>query len=105
MPEATQEQAAWFNDLQRITASPENAIRIRRVLDQIDVSSLLARVTQPTLVIHCREDDAVPFEEGRWMAAGIPGARFVALRGRNHMILEEEPAWPRLMEELRTFLA
>ncbi|HUP52507.1 MAG TPA: alpha/beta hydrolase [Longimicrobiales bacterium] len=105
MPEATQEQAKWFNDLQRITASPDNAIRIRRVLDQIDVSSLLSRVAAPTLVLHCRNDDAVPFEEGRRLAAGIPGARFVALDGRNHMILEDEPAWPRFMAEVRSFLA
>ena len=105
MPEATQEQAKWFNDLQRITASPDNAIRIRRVLDQIDVSSLLSRVAAPTLVLHCRNDDAVPFEEGRRLAAGIPGACFVALDGRNHMILEDEPAWPRFMAEVRSFLA
>jgi class 3 adenylate cyclase/pimeloyl-ACP methyl ester carboxylesterase len=104
MPEATQEQAKWFNDLQRITASPENAIRIRRVLDHIDVTSLLAKVTAPTLVLHGRGDDAVPFEEGRRLAAGIPGARFVALDSRNHMILENEPAWPRFMEEVRSFL-
>ena len=105
MPEATQEQAKWFNDLQRITASPDNAIRIRRVLDQIDVSSLLSRVAAPTLVLHCRNDDAVPFEEGRRLAAGIPGACFVALDGRNHMIPEDEPAWPRFMAEVRSFLA
>ena len=104
MPEATQEQARWFNDLQRITASPENAIRIRRVLNQIDVTPLLPRVRVPTLVLHARGDDAVPFEEGRRLAAGIPGARFVALDSRNHMILENEPAWPRFMEEVRDFL-
>lgn len=104
MPEATQEQAKWFNDLQRITASPENAMRIRRVLDQIDVSALLSRVDVPTLVLHARGDDAVPFEEGRRLAAGIRGARFVALDTRNHMILENEPAWPRFMEEVRSFL-
>jgi class 3 adenylate cyclase/pimeloyl-ACP methyl ester carboxylesterase len=104
MPEATQEQAKWFNDLQRITASPENAIRIRRALDHIDVSSLLSAVRVPTLVLHARGDDAVPFEEGRRLAAGIPGARFVALDSRNHMILEHEPAWPRFMDEVRSFL-
>ena len=104
MPEATQEQAKWFNDLQRITASPENAIRIRRVLDQIDVTSLLSQVRVPTLVLHARGDDAVPFEEGRRLAAGIPAARFVALDTRNHMILEAEPAWSRFMEEVRAFL-
>ena len=104
MPEATQEQAKWFNDLQRITASPENAIRIRRVLDHIDVTALLSQVRVPTLVLHARRDDAVPFEEGRRLAAGIPRARFVALDSCNHMILEQEPAWPRFRDEVKTFL-
>jgi hypothetical protein len=39
------------------------------------------------------------------MAAGIPGARFVALEGRNHIPLEGEPAFERLFEEIRLFLA
>jgi pimeloyl-ACP methyl ester carboxylesterase len=39
------------------------------------------------------------------MAAGIPGARFVALEGRNHLILEDEPAWPRFLQEVTGFLA
>ena len=39
------------------------------------------------------------------MAAGIPGARFVALEGRNHLILEDEPAWPRFLQEVESFLA
>jgi hypothetical protein len=47
----------------------------------------------------------VPFDIGRRLAAGIPGARFVPLPSRNHLILEQEPAFPRLMQEIRTFLA
>ncbi len=39
------------------------------------------------------------------MAAMIPGARFVALEGRNHLMLEGEPAWSRFLEEVRSFLA
>ena len=105
VPDATVEQAQWFNDLQRKTASPENAVRIRKVLDEIDVESLLPMITVPTVVLHCRDEAAVPFEEGRRMAAGIPGARLVALEGRNHLILEDEPAWPRFLEEVRAFLA
>ncbi len=103
-PGATAEQAQWFNDLQRVTASPDNAVRIRQVIDEIDVDSFLSEITAPTLVLHCRDDAAVPFEEGRRMAAMIPGARFVALEGRNHLILEDEPAWPRFLQELKAFL-
>jgi class 3 adenylate cyclase/pimeloyl-ACP methyl ester carboxylesterase len=105
MPDATPDQAQWFNDLQRITVSPENAVRIRQTTDQIDVSELLPQVTIPTLVLHCRDDAVQPFEQGRRMAAGIPGARFVALEGRNHLILDGEPAWPRFLQEVEGFLA
>ena len=94
----------WFNDLQRITTSPENAERIPRATREVDIVDLLPRVQTPTLVVHCRDDAAIPFEEGRLMAAGIPGARFVPLEGRNHLILDNEPSWPRFLDEIKTFL-
>ena len=50
--------------------------------DGIDVTDLLARVTTPTLVLHCRSDAMVPFDEGRRVATGIRGARFVALEAK-----------------------
>jgi pimeloyl-ACP methyl ester carboxylesterase/DNA-binding winged helix-turn-helix (wHTH) protein len=104
LPGGTAEQMSWWNELQRKTASPENAIRIRRAIDDIDVSDLLPRVKVPTLVLHCRDDAVAPFEEGRRLAAGIPDARFVALEGRNHIILEDDPCWPRFLDEIGNFL-
>ena len=104
IPGGTEEQTKWFNDLQRITTSPENAARLREVVDDIEVTALLSKVTAPTLVLHCRGDAVQPFDEGRRLAAGIPGARFVALEGRNHIPLQGEPAWSRLVQELRDFL-
>lgn len=104
IPGATAEQVQWFNVLQQRTASPENAARIRRAVDDIDVIDLLAQVAVPTLVLHCRDDAVQPFEEGRMLAAGIRGARFVALEGRNHLILEGDPGWPRFRDEVRNFL-
>jgi pimeloyl-ACP methyl ester carboxylesterase/DNA-binding winged helix-turn-helix (wHTH) protein len=104
IPGGTHEQMQWFNDLQRITTSPENAVRIRQAVDGIDVSDLLAHVKVPTLVLQCRNDAVQPFDEGRRLAAGIPGARFVALEGSNHVILENDPAWPRFIEEIGNFL-
>ena len=74
-------------------------------MENFDVVQDLAKVTVPTLVLHCRDDGMVPFEEGRRMAAMIPGAQFVALEGRNHLILENEPAMDRFFEEVRGFLA
>jgi DNA-binding winged helix-turn-helix (wHTH) protein/pimeloyl-ACP methyl ester carboxylesterase len=105
LPEGTPEQIRWFTDLQRATTSPENAIRLRLTSAHIDVSELAARVRAPTLVLHATGDAAVPFEQGRLLAALIPGARFAALDGNNHIILETEPAWRRFLDETRSFLA
>jgi len=105
VPGATCEQEEWFNELQRMTASAENAARIRRAADRINIDDLLPQVSVPTLVLHCRNDAAAPFDEGRRMAARIPNARFVALESDNHLILEDEPAWPRFIAEVRGFLA
>jgi pimeloyl-ACP methyl ester carboxylesterase/DNA-binding winged helix-turn-helix (wHTH) protein len=104
IPEGTEEQRTWFNDLQRITTSPENAARLRETVDEIEVTELLGRVKAPTLVLHCRGDAVQPFDEGRRLAAGIPGARFIALEGRNHIPLKSEPAWTRLVQEIQEFL-
>jgi len=105
IPGGTKEQADWFNELQRITVSGEMATRIYTAVGETDVSALLPRVSAPTLVLHTREDARVPFEAGRRMAAGIPGARFVALPGRNHLFLETEPAFAQFLEHTRAFLA
>jgi pimeloyl-ACP methyl ester carboxylesterase len=103
-PDATKEQADWFNDLQRASCSPENAVRYLEAAGSIDVTELLGKVSVPTLVMHARDEVRVPFENGRRMAAAIPGARFVALQSRNHLILEDEPAYPRFLDEIRSFL-
>jgi pimeloyl-ACP methyl ester carboxylesterase/DNA-binding winged helix-turn-helix (wHTH) protein len=105
VPGGSPEQMRWLNDLQRNTTSPENAAQIRWVMNNIDVTDLLPHVRVPTLVLHVRDDAAVPFEEGRHMAAGIPGSRFVELEGRNHLILEGDPARQRFLDEMRAFLA
>lgn len=104
IPGGTPEQWQWWNDLQRITTSPDNAVRLRQVVDAIDVTHLLPQVRTPTLVLHCRDDAVQPFDEGRRVAAGIPGARFVALEGKNHVPLQGEPAWSRLLKEMRDFI-
>jgi pimeloyl-ACP methyl ester carboxylesterase len=104
LPGGTPEQMQWYNDLQRVTTSPKNAVRIRQTSDELDVTDLLPKITVPTLVLHCREDAVQPFEEGRRLAAGIKGARFVPLEGRNHLILESDPSWGRFVSEIRDFL-
>jgi len=104
MPEATKEQTEWYNELQRLTTSPECAIRYMQASGVIDVTELLPQLQVPTLVLHARDDARVPFDAGRRMAAGIPGARFVTLQSKNHLLLEHEPAFGRFLEEVRLFL-
>src|ERR1700716_2888315 len=105
IPGATKEQADWFNELQRISSSPADAVRNFLANGEVDVTSLLSQVKVPTLVMHSRSDARVPFELGRRMAAGIPGARFVPLESPNHIMLEGEPALERFLEELKAFIA
>lgn len=104
VPGGSKEQIDWFNELQRRTASPECAARYFRATNMIDVRALLPRVRVPTLVMHLRDDAVHNFEFGREVAAGIPGARFVPLPGRNHMPLEQDPAPPRILDEIKLFL-
>jgi pimeloyl-ACP methyl ester carboxylesterase/DNA-binding CsgD family transcriptional regulator len=105
LPDGSSEQLDSFDELQRVSADPDTAYRLRRVFDGIDVTALCAQVSVPTLVMHARDDRAVPFEEGRVLASLIPGARFVPLEGRNHILMPHEPAWSAFFDELRTFLS
>ncbi len=104
MPEGTDAQMDWLNKLARISATPENAAAMEQAFYQIDVTDLARQVTTPTLVLHSRDDAGIPFEEGRLLAALIPGARFVPLDSKNHILLEEEPAWSRFLAEVHAFL-
>jgi class 3 adenylate cyclase/pimeloyl-ACP methyl ester carboxylesterase len=104
IPGATKEQADWFNELQRVSASPEGAVRNLRANGDVDVSDLLAKINVPTLVMHARGDARVGYDNGRRLAAGIPGASFVTLQSDNHLILETEPAYARFIEEITSFL-
>ena len=104
IPEATPEHERWFDELQRVSTSPENAARLLERGAEIDVRPLLPQVKAPTLVLHCDRDRAVPPERGRVLAAGIPGARYVSLPSANHLMLEDEPAWSLFLEELGLFL-
>jgi pimeloyl-ACP methyl ester carboxylesterase len=65
VPGGTKEQIDWFNEMQRVSASPENAARFLAAVGDIDVTDLLAKVTVPTLVMHARDEARVPFEAGR----------------------------------------
>jgi pimeloyl-ACP methyl ester carboxylesterase/DNA-binding CsgD family transcriptional regulator len=104
VPGGTDEQLDWFNDICLRTTSAEIAARLLEARCEVDVSHLLGEVRTPTLVIHSRDDAVVPIAEGRLLAAEIPGAQFVELDSKNHVLLEHEPAWDRFREAVLEFV-
>jgi pimeloyl-ACP methyl ester carboxylesterase/DNA-binding winged helix-turn-helix (wHTH) protein len=104
-PDASPQLAEWWNELQRQTTTPENAAAILSALGDVDVRADLPNVQVPTLVLHTRDDAVVPMKDGIELASGIRGARFVPLDSKNHLVLRDEPAWPRFVAEVERFLA
>ena len=104
LPEGTQEQEDYFNEMQRVTTSAENAVALQRVFADINVTDLLGKVTTPTLVGHSTRDAVVPFSAGRALAARIPGARFIAIESPNHLLLESDPSWRKYARIVEEFL-
>ena len=104
IPGGTPEQHTWFNELERISTSPQNAAAFMRAFDAIDVTALLERVRCPTLVMHSTRDARVPADEGRLIATRIPNAQYVPIDSGNHLLLESEPGWARALEAIEAFL-
>jgi pimeloyl-ACP methyl ester carboxylesterase len=105
MPDASPEEIAWFNDFQKTCGPAENIARFREMFDEMDVSGLLDQVRIPTLVIHCSEDSVAPISEGKFLASRISGAQFVMLKSKNHMLFENEPAFPIFVQSILDFLS
>jgi pimeloyl-ACP methyl ester carboxylesterase/DNA-binding CsgD family transcriptional regulator len=103
IPDGTPEQVAWFNELCRRTVAPDMAADLLQLRGEVDIVDLLERVRVPTLVIHAAEDNVISAAEGRLMASRIPGAQFVELQSKNHVLLEHEPAWTRFQEAVLEF--
>jgi pimeloyl-ACP methyl ester carboxylesterase/DNA-binding CsgD family transcriptional regulator len=95
---------SWAEQMQFAT-SAETAVRLLDIGWNIDVSEAARKLQCPVLVVHPERDCAVPLAEGRLLANLIPDSRFVQLESQNHMPLLDEPAWPRLVSEVRSFLA
>lgn len=104
LPDATPEQMDGFVRMQVETISPDNAARLRQIVDRFDVRDVLSAVSAPTLVIHAENDAVQPARQGRLLASGIPNARYVSLDSRNHVPLPQEESWSRMMGEVRSFL-
>ena len=104
IPGGSHEQLQWFNDLCLKTTTGEVAARLFEARAVVDITDLIGQVRTPTLVLHGREDAVVSIEEGRFLASGIPGAEFVELDSKNHVLLEHEPAWTRFREAVLAFV-
>jgi DNA-binding CsgD family transcriptional regulator len=104
IPDSRPEQYSWFLDMQRMTISPQNVVRLMRSLDRIDISNLLPDIRSPTLVLHARHDRRVPFAEGHLIAASIPNAEFVPLESNNHLLLEHQQAWRQFLDKTVQFV-
>jgi pimeloyl-ACP methyl ester carboxylesterase/DNA-binding CsgD family transcriptional regulator len=104
IPGGTHEQLQWFNDLCLKTTTGEIAANLFEARAGIDIAASLGEVRAPTLVLHAREDQVVSIDEGRLLASAIPGAEFVELDSRNHVLLEHEPAWHRFQDAVLAFL-
>jgi len=104
IPGGTRAQHQWWNELERMTASPENAALTLDAFHRVDITDMARELRVPTLVLHSRGDARVPFDEGLRLAALIPGARFVPLASDNHVLLDTEPAWADFLSELHAFV-
>lgn len=103
VPDGSQEQIDWFNELCRRTTSPAIAGALLTARVNLDVRELLGQVRVPTLVLHGRRDQIAPFAQGQLLASGIGGASFVQLESCNHVLLEPEPAWREFTEAVLDF--
>ena len=103
IPDASPEQHRAQDDLLRKTTTRNNALKLLRAFQEADVLDIVPQVQCPTLVMHARDDAIVPFDEGRRVASLIPGARFLPLESRNHVLLENEPAWQHFIGAITEF--
>lgn len=104
IPGGSPEQLQWFNDLCLKSTTGEIVAALLEARAVVDISDSLAEVRVPALVLHARNDEVIPVAEGRLLASGIPGAEFVELDSRNHILLQDEPAWRRFREAVLSFL-
>lgn len=105
IPDGTQEQVRSVVELQKISATADMAVRLRRAFDEFDVSGRLGEVTVPVLVVHGRNDGVHPLQQSQDMAAMLPDAQLMVLETRNHVLPPQDPVWPEFFEALNSALA
>ena len=104
LPDGNLDHFRSFNELQRLSTSAQTAGRLMQAWSGANADAAARRVRCPTLVAHARGDLRVPFDEGRRIAGLVPGARFLPLETRNHVLLDGEPAWEAFFGAVEGFL-
>jgi pimeloyl-ACP methyl ester carboxylesterase len=85
----------WYFRMFEESVTPEMLDKMMAAhVYNMELRDLLPKVRVPTLVVHYRKNRAIPFEAGRELAAGIPGARFVPLEGDSHIFYFRRHAAP-----------
>ena len=104
-PDASREERVSIAESQLASATPEMAARIRRTIDQFDVTNRLGNVQAPTLILHSSGDAIHPLSQGRLLAGGIRGSEFQMVESNNHIILKSSPAWDEIVKATLEFIA
>ena len=101
--EASSEEQGSFARFQRLATNADTAAALLEQVYRNDVRDQLPLVKAPTLVVHRRDDRAIPYRLGREVAAGIRGATLVPLAGSAHFPWAGDAA--SVVRALRTRLA
>jgi len=99
----TEEEADAFLNMVRFGSSPGALEALHRMNKEIDIRHVLSAVRVPTLIMHGSDDEVVPVEVARYMAARIPTARLVEIPGVGHLAFGGVPA-DRIRTELEGFV-
>ncbi len=75
----------WWGKLMRLGASPRAVIELVRTFSEIDVRPVLPSIQAPTLILHRKDDRVVRLGSAEYIAARIPDARYIELRGADHL--------------------
>lgn len=92
---------AWWGKAQRNAATPAGWEAFSRMAFEIDVRDVVPSIHVPTLIIHTTGDRVCHVENARWLAAHIPGARYIELPGSDHLPWFDPD---RTIAEIREFL-
>lgn len=104
IPDATEEQMRWFDELQRQSTSTENYLAARAARYREDITAEIPKIQAPTLILHAVGDRMKTFDNATEVASLIRGSRLVPLDSRNHILLRGEPAWRTFVAEVRAFM-